>query len=122
MIHLQGDSGGPLTVVNVVNEEGAHVLVGIVSKRLGDSCDQQNYSVYTSVSGLLPWIKSSIKENGGMASCNSFSISALPTLGIILHFMSFDLKKWLALPIVIGRYGYRSSFGANKCQYPKLGK
>ena len=77
MIHLQGDSGGPLTVV----KEGAHVLVGIVSKRLGDSCDQQNYSVYTSVSGLLPWIESSIKENGGMASC-SFKFSALPTLGI----------------------------------------
>ena len=83
MIHLQGDSGGPLTVVNVVNEEGAHVLVGIVSKSLGDSCNQQNYSVYTSVSGLLPWIESSIMENGGMASCNSFNISALPTLGIL---------------------------------------
>ena len=80
MIHLQGDSGGPLTVVN---EEGAHVLVGIVSKMLGDSCNQQNYSVYTSVSGLLPWIESSIMENGGMASCNSFNISALPTLGIL---------------------------------------
>ena len=78
MIHIQGDSGGPLTVVN---EEGAHVLVGIVSKRLGESCSQQNFSVFTSVSGLLPWINSSIKENGGMASC-SFNFSAPPTLGI----------------------------------------
>ena len=78
MIHIQGDSGGPLTVVN---EEGAHVLVGIVSKRLGKSCNQQNFSVFTSVSGLLPWINSSIKENGGMASC-SFNFSALPKLGI----------------------------------------
>ena len=24
------------------------------------------------------------------------------------------IKKWLALRIVIGRYGYKSSFGANK--------
>ena len=74
----QGDSGGPLTVVN---EEGSHVLVGIVSKRLGESCSQQDYAVFTSVSALLPWIESSIKENGGMASCG-FNFSAPPTLGI----------------------------------------
>ena len=79
MLFLKGDSGGPLTVVN---EEGAHVLVGIVSKRLGESCDQQDYAVFTSVSALLPWIESSIKENGGMASC-SFNFSVLPTLGIL---------------------------------------
>ena len=79
MIHLQGDSGGPLTVV----KEGAHILVGIVSKRLGENCSQQNFSVFTSVSGLRPWIESSIKENGGMASC-SFNFSALPTLGIFI--------------------------------------
>ena len=72
----QGDSGGPLTVVD---EEDNHVLVGIVSR--GDSCDQQDYSVFTSVSAFLPWIESAIKENGGMASCN-FNISAPPTLGI----------------------------------------
>ena len=77
MLHLKGDSGGPLTVVN---EEGAHVLVGIVSKWLGEICSQQDYAVFTSVSGLLPWIESLIKENGGMASCN-FSFSALPILG-----------------------------------------
>ena len=78
MIFTQGDSGGPLTTTN---EEGAHILVGIVSKRLGESCDQQEYSVFTSVSALLPWIESLIKENGGMASC-TFKFSAPPTLGI----------------------------------------
>ena len=76
----QGDSGGPLTVVN---DEGSHVLVGIVSKRLGESCSQQDYAVFTSVSALLPWIESSIKENGGMASCG-FNFSAPPTLGILI--------------------------------------
>ena len=75
----QGDSGGPLTVVN---EEGAHVLVGIVSKRLGESCSEQDFAVFTSVSALLPWIESSIKENGGMASC-SFNFSAPPSPGIL---------------------------------------
>ena len=74
----QGDSGGPLTTVNA---EGAHVLVGIVSKKLGESCSQQDYAVFTSVSALLPWIESSIKENGGMASCG-FNFSAPPSLGI----------------------------------------
>ena len=82
MLHLKGDSGGPLTVMN---EEGAHVLAGIVSKRLGETCDQQDYAVFTSVSGLLPWIESSIKENGGMASC-TFNFSAPPTLGILINF------------------------------------
>ena len=79
----QGDSGGPLTTVNA---EGAHVLVGIVSKKLGESCSQQDYAVFTSVSALLPWVESSIKENGGMASCG-FNFSAPPTLGI-LHIRS----------------------------------
>ena len=65
-----------------MNEEGAHILVGIVSKRLGKTCDQQDYAVFTSVSALLPWIESSIKENGGMASC-TFNFSAPPTLGIL---------------------------------------
>ena len=78
MILTQGDSGGPLTITN---EEGAHVLVGIVSKRLGESCSQQEYAVFTSVSALLPWIESSIKENGGMASCG-INFSAPPSLGM----------------------------------------
>ena len=78
MLHLKGDSGGPLTVVD---EEGAHVLVGIVSKRLGESCSQQDYAVFTNISSFVPWIEASINENGGMASCG-FNFSALPTLGI----------------------------------------
>ena len=52
-----------------MNKEGSHVLVGIVSQRLGESCNQQDYSMFTSVSALKQWIESSIKENGGMASC-----------------------------------------------------
>ena len=91
MLHLKGDSGGPLTVVN---EEGAHVLAGIVSKRLGESCDQQDYAVFTSVSALLPWIESSIKENGGMASCG-FNLSALPTLGILARERLKKKNKYL---------------------------
>ena len=63
-----------------MNEEGAHILAGIVSKRLGKSCSQQEYAIFTNVSALLPWVESSIKENGGMASC-SFNFSSLPTLG-----------------------------------------
>ena len=65
-----------------MNEEGAHILVGIVSKRLGESCSQQDYAVFTSVSALLPWIQSSVKENGGMASCR-FNFSAPPSLGVV---------------------------------------
>ena len=86
MIFTQGDSGGPLTTTN---EEGAHILVGIVSKRLGESCSQQDYTVFTSVSALLPWVESSIKENGGMASCG-FNFSTLPTLGIKF---TFNVRK-----------------------------
>ena len=80
-VYPQGDSGGPLTVVN---EEGSHILVGIVSKSLEESCSQQDYTVFTSVSALKQWIESLIKENGGMASCG-IDFSALPTLGIYLN-------------------------------------
>ena len=59
----------------------AHVLAGIVSRRLGESCSEENYALYTSISQFLPWIESSIKENGGMASCG-FNISATPKLGV----------------------------------------
>ena len=76
---LQGDSGGPLSAVN---EKGLHVLVGIVSRRLGGTCSQDDHAMYTNVSTLLPWIKFSIKENGGMASC-TFNFSTNPTLGIL---------------------------------------
>ena len=64
-----------------MNEEGSHVLIGIVSKMLGETCSQQDFAVFTKVSAFLPWVESSIKENGGMASCG-FNFSALPTLGI----------------------------------------
>ena len=62
------------------NTEGAHVLMGIVSTSLGHNCNEQDLTVFTSVASLLPWIEETIKENGGMASCN-FNISALPVLG-----------------------------------------
>ena len=74
---IQGDSGGPLTTVN---KEGAHTLVGIVSKRLGQKCGQGGFSVFTNVGSFLPWIEKTIKENGGMVSC-SFNFSAPPTPG-----------------------------------------
>ena len=75
----QGDSGGPLTAI--VGD--AHVLIGIVSKRLGMNCsDQDQPAVFTSVSTLLPWVEEAIKENGGMTSCG-FNVDAPPTLGII---------------------------------------
>ena len=75
----QGDSGGPLTAM----EGDAHVLIGIVSKRLGMDCgDQDQPAVFTSVFALLPWVVEAIKENGGMTSCG-FKVTSLPTLGII---------------------------------------
>ena len=75
----QGDSGGPLTVQN---QEGAHTLIGVVSKMLplDTTCKDQEYAVFTSISGFLPWIKSSIKDNGGMASCDA-SFSVPPSKG-----------------------------------------
>ena len=63
-----------------MNEDGVHILVGIVSSK--DTCSsEQDYAVFANVSAFLPWIKSSIKENGGMVSC-SFNISAPPTNGM----------------------------------------
>ena len=78
-IFSQGDSGGPLTVEG---DDGAHTLVGIVSRKLDFVCGEDGYDVYTRVAAFLPWIESTIKENGGMASCG-FNISAPPTLGIL---------------------------------------
>ena len=63
-----------------MNEEGAHILVGIVSSK--DTCREQDYAVFTNVSTLLPWIESSIKTNGGMTSC-SYNIYAPPILGML---------------------------------------
>ena len=75
----QGDSGGPLTVKN---EDDAHTLIGIVSKMLplDTTCKDQEYAVFTSIAGFLPWIKASIKDNGGMASCDA-SFSVPPSKG-----------------------------------------
>ena len=75
---LQGDSGGPLTV----EAHGTHTLVGIVSRKLDYVCENPGYDIYTSVAAFLTWIRTTIKENGGMASCG-FTISGSPTLGII---------------------------------------
>ena len=64
-------------------EGDAHVLIGIVSKRLGTDCsDQDQPAVFTSVAALLPWVEEAINENGGMTSCG-FNVTAPPTLGII---------------------------------------
>ena len=70
----KGDSGGPLTVVD---KEDAHVLVGIVSKKIGQSCTNQKNSVFTKATSYMPWIEETIKKNGGMASCD-FVFSAPP--------------------------------------------
>ena len=61
-------------------KNGAHVLIGIVSKRLGSTCGEQDLSIYTSVSFLMSWIEAKIKENGGMASCD-LSFKDQPSLG-----------------------------------------
>ena len=98
-IQTQGDSGGPLTV----NKKGAHFLVGIVSRRLGleDACSEQDYAVFTNVSALLPWIRTSIEENGGMASC-SFNISAPPTLGMRhTEYVSVKISNYLTSQMLI---------------------
>ena len=75
----QGDSGGPLTVKN---EDDAHTLLGIVSEMLplDTTCKDQEYAVFTSIAGFLPWIKASIKDNGGMASCDA-SLTVPPSKG-----------------------------------------
>ena len=75
---MQGDSGGPLTIEDDI---GAHILTGIVSKRLGDTCSQQDFAVFTNIFPFLPWIESSIKDNGGMTACG-FDFSAPPSLGM----------------------------------------
>ena len=75
----QGDSGGPLTVKN---QDDADTLIGIVSKMLplDTTCKDQEYAVFTSIAGFLPWIKASIKDNGGMASCDA-SLTVPPSKG-----------------------------------------
>ena len=64
------------------NEADAHTLLGIVSKMLplDTTCKDQEYAVFTSIAGFLPWIKASIKDNGGMAACDA-SFSVPPSKG-----------------------------------------
>ena len=64
----------------MADSQNAHTLIGIVSKGFGGSCGQDEYAVFTNVHALMPWIESSIIENGGMTSCN-FNISAPPSIG-----------------------------------------
>ena len=59
-------------------KDNAHVLVGVVSKAR-KSCMEQDFAVYTSVSAIRQWIDDSIMENGGMASCGDFQLSAPPS-------------------------------------------
>merc|ERR1719234_67838 len=112
----KGDSGGPLTITN---EEGAHVLVGIVSKRLGESCSQQEYAVFTSVSAFLPWVETSIKENGGMASCG-FNFSAPPTLGKSLEPPPPPGLLLLGGQSIEGPLASVEMFGFDNCTIPSL--
>ena len=84
LILLQGDSGGPLTVE--VNR--THTLAGIVSRKLdlnNAACDSSGYDIYTNVAAFLNWITKTIKDNGGMASCGGFKITAPPRLGKLLQ-------------------------------------
>merc|ERR1712025_1463089 len=59
----QGDSGGPLTV----NENGKHILVGVVS--WSDGCAKDGLpGVKTSIPFFREWIEDTIEKNGG-AKC-----------------------------------------------------
>ena len=113
---IQGDSGGPLTVAK---EKGAHVLAGIVSRRLGESCSEEDYAVYTSISQFLPWIESSIKENGGMASCG-FNISAAPKLGVSQEPSSPPGLLVLGGQTKEGPIASVETFGFENCTIPPL--
>ena len=103
-LFAQGDSGGPLTVV----KDSSHVLIGIVSTRLGESCNEQDHAVFTSVAALRPWIEDSITENGGMASCG-FTLSAPPTLGFYSSDTRYVCKENICRRIIGASSSTRTS-------------
>ena len=67
MFLFQGDSGGPLTIVD---GEGHHTLVGVVSHGVSVNCTQAGADVHMKVAFFILWINKTIVREGGMASCN----------------------------------------------------
>lgn len=49
----EGDSGGPL----VLEDNGSHILVGIVSFGSSSSCENGSPGAFTRVSSYLDWIQ-----------------------------------------------------------------
>ena len=80
--------------MTVKNQDDAHTLIGIVSKMLplDTTCKDQEYAVFTSIAGFLPWIKASIKDNGGMASCDA-SFSIPPSKGFPKDCTNISIKN-----------------------------
>ena len=59
----EGDSGGPLTVLG---QDGSYRQIGVVS--WGKGCARQGYpGVYTRITALLPWVKTTISAPGSSA-------------------------------------------------------
>ena len=58
-----GDSGGPL----VTKINGKYHLIGIVSFRIGETCDGDSPSYFASVTHQLDWIRQQITGT----QCNS---------------------------------------------------
>ena len=59
----KGDSGGPLVVVN---SNGDHVVIGLVSHGYNTLCgnsEEIQFSVYTKVSRFIPWIQDTIRNH-----------------------------------------------------------
>ena len=65
-----------------------HILAGIVSTKLGSSCKEQSYTIFSNIAVFVPWIEKTIRENGGMASCG-YNISAPPSLGTCMCFNNY---------------------------------
>ena len=90
-----------------------------MSRRLGESCSEEDYAIYTSISKFLPWIESSIKESGGMASCG-FNISAPPMLGISKEPPSPPGLLVLGGQSEQGPFSSIEAFGFENCSIPPL--